>query len=382
MKPTLIALLLILMALPLAAQSSPRDFGSGPAKWLMTSDEQKAWRQVKTDDEAVDFIDLFWARRDPTPGTGRNENRTDFDSRVAYSDRYFKEARTRGAMSERGRVLILLGFPKGMSNETSKSSRVQYATSDAINPNDPTGGRQLAARDDWEYSYQEAQRFRMPKIEVVFIHDRVGEGVRRDPQRTDFTMALPNAIKYYITSPELTSVPDWASSRMRYGQPADVPTQHVETTTTLETRKGTQILIDEPQVVAKPAGAGNLVFLKDSMKLQPESGVDPFASVAGLVQFPKGGELGWAAEYCSGRISPGAPAVKVQFRITAESGDTFSTDPEEFVPDSIKASPGCYLLRGVLPLTDVEPGAYKLSLTVTGAAAGESYNLGGDFRVQ
>lgn len=383
MKTTALAALFFL-ALPLAAQTAPREFANGPAQWLMTSEDRKAWKQVKADDQAIDFIDLFWARRDPTPGTPRNENRIDFDSRVAYADRYFTEGRTPGSLTERGRVLIVLGFPKGMSNELSKSSRVQYATPDAINPNDPSGGRQLAARDDWEYSYEEAQKYKMPRIEVVFIHDRMGDRARRDPQRTDFTMALPNAIKYYIKSPELTAVPDWASSRMRFSRAelAEEPSETTVVATTLEKIKGGQILVDVPRAVARPAGAGRLLLLSDSMSLQPESGSDPFASVSSLGQFQKGGELGWAAEYCSGRITPNAPPLTAQLRITAMNGDSFSTDPEEFVPDSIKSSPGCYLLRGSLPLTDVDPGPYELSLKITRAANGESYNLGGAFRVQ
>ncbi len=379
---TLALTALLLLALPLAAQTSPREFANGPAQWLMTSEEQKAWRQVKSDDQAIDFIDLFWARRDPTPGTPRNENRIDFDSRVAYADQYFKEGRTRGALTERGRVLIVLGFPKGMSNEASKTSRAQYANADAINPNDPTGGRQLAARDEWNYSHEEAVKFNMPKIDVVFIHDMIGDRARRDPQRTDFTMALPSAIKYYIKSPELTTVPDWASSRMRYAPAAEAAQEQIETTVTLEKRKTGQVLVEVPQVIARPAGAGKLLLLNDSMTLQPQSGKDPFASAASVAQFQKGRELGWAAEYCSGRVSPNAPALKVQLKITAANGDRFTSDPEEFVPDSIKSSPGCYLLRGALPLTDLDPGAYKLSLSITGAAAGESYNLGGEFRVQ
>ncbi|MFN2529652.1 MAG: 3,4-dihydroxy-2-butanone-4-phosphate synthase, partial [Candidatus Baltobacteraceae bacterium] len=92
--------------------------------------------------------------------------------------------------------------------------------------------------------------------------------------------------------------------------------------------------------------------------------------------------MGWAAEYCAGRISETAPSLKVQLRITAANGDSFSTDPEEFVPDSIKASPGCYLLRGALPLTDLEPGPYKVSLTISGAENGSSYNLVRDFEVK
>jgi GWxTD domain-containing protein len=372
-------LLTLLITIPLLAQTPPREFANGPAKWLMTSEEQRAWRSVKTDEQAIDFIDLFWARRDPTPGTGRNENRLEFESRVRYADQHFKERNTRGSLTERGRVLILLGFPKELANAAISSSG-QFSATQGANANDPTGGRQTAARDIWTYDHDESAKYNMPKIEVVFVYDMTGDRVRRDPQRTDFTSALPDAIKYYIKSPELTTVPDWASSRTH---PDVIASQsHIETTITLEKKKGGQILVDVPAAVAKPAGVGRMMLLHDSMALQPQSGADPFAAVTSVGQFQKGHDLGWAAEYCSGQISENAPSLKVQLKVTASNGDSFSTDPEEFVPDSIRSSPGCYLLRGSLPLTDMDPGPYKVSLTISGTAGGQSYNLVRDFTVQ
>jgi len=195
-------LLTLLIAIPLLAQTPPREFVNGPAKWLMTAEEQRAWKSVKTDDEAIDFIDLFWARRDPTPGTGRNENRLDFESRVAYADANFKEGKTRGALTERGRVLIVLGFPKNMGQQlTERSSQFTNESSRSL---DPTGGRALAGKDTWEYDHELSAKFGMPKIDVVFIYDGINGGAHRDPQRTDFTSALPAAIRSYIKSPELT----------------------------------------------------------------------------------------------------------------------------------------------------------------------------------
>ena len=213
---------------------------------------------------------------------------------------------------------------------------------------DPTGGRTMAAKDVWNYSHDVATKYNMPLIEVVFIYDGLNGGARRDPQRTGFTMALPGAIKSYIVSPSLTTVPDWASSRLKK-VPANVVESEPEVeTTVVTTEKKTQVIVDVPPPVAKPASMGRLMLLHDSMALQPQSGTDPFTAFSSVAQFKKSQELGWAAEYCAGEILADAPTVKVQLRITAANGDTVSTDPEEFVPDSIKASAGCYLLRGAL----------------------------------
>jgi GWxTD domain-containing protein len=379
MKTTLIAVLTAALAITLSAQTSPRQFGDGPAKWLMTSEEQKAWKNVRTDDEAIDFRDLFFARRDPTPGTPLNEFRNEFENRVSWSDKLFKEGSKRGSLTERGRVAVVLGFPKDMENKM-QSRSAQFAAFQGFDPLDPTGGRTMAAKDIWNYSYEQAQKFGMPKIEVVFIFDKQGEQARRDPLRMDFTMALPAAIKGYIVSPNLKTVPEWASSRV--SRIISTPQEHDETALTVEKVKKGTIIVDAPRPVALPAGAGKLTLVADPNALKPQGAADPFTGAASLASFKRSQELGWAAEYCTGAITEQAPAVKVQLLLAAKNGSTASTDPEEFVPDSIKVSPGCYLLRGSLPLGDVDPGSYTLNVSITGAQGQPSYNLTREFRVE
>ena len=51
-------------------------FASGPAQYLFTKEEQTEWKSVRTDDEAKAFVERFWARRDPTPGTPASRLRT------------------------------------------------------------------------------------------------------------------------------------------------------------------------------------------------------------------------------------------------------------------------------------------------------------------
>lgn len=115
-------ILLLFTAIPAFAGLSAEleDWGSGPAQWIMTSDEKKAWRKISTDADAINFMDLFWARRDPTPGTAVNEFRDRFVNRVAFSDMTFIEKRTRGAMTDRGRVYIVLGAATNMAGVTAQ----------------------------------------------------------------------------------------------------------------------------------------------------------------------------------------------------------------------------------------------------------------------
>ncbi len=88
-----------------------REWAKSAVQYIMTPQEQQAWNQVKTDAEAKAFQDLFWARRDPSAGTPVNEYRAAFEQMAAYADEHFGEGRRKGSLTDRGRVLFLLGPP-------------------------------------------------------------------------------------------------------------------------------------------------------------------------------------------------------------------------------------------------------------------------------
>lgn len=347
----------------------------------MTSEEKRAWRTVTTAGEAQEMIDLFWARRDPTPGTFLNEFREEFRRRVEFADRRFQEGNRRGALTERGRVLIVLGFPREMGEEA------EWRTGQVAGPavsNDPTGGRAIAARDAWNYSYEESIRFGLPKIEVVFIRDGVGGRVRRDTHRNDFIAALPAAIHSYIRSPGLTAVPDWARGEVPRLESAE-PQPDMEALLTSTPLPDAPEAGPQPPspagtssgaVAGPPKGAGKLTLVHDAFAINPESGTDPFADLAETTEFRRDGDLGWVLQYCSG--SEAAAGVEVGLRITGMvKGEriNFTAPPEDLVPDSIRALPGCHLVRGTIPLMEIDPGNYTLFVTVA------TYNLARQFRI-
>ncbi len=388
MRKTLV--LLAFLAIPSLAQTvSNLDFGKGPVQWLMTREEQRAWREVRTEEQARDFADLFWVRRDPTPGTPLNEFRQDFESRVQYADARFAEGKRRGSMTDRGRVLVVLGFPSNLGSEGSKKTS-QYMMGMGRDNSDPTGGRALAARDVWLWEHKDAAKYGMPKIEIIFFFDGPNGAARRDPQRPDFITALPAAIKDAIKSPELTTVPDWARSGIRFEEAKVAETTEPTALTPPagdplpKAGEGTPGPAPAPAVPAAPrpvkaAGAGKLTFVKDAFALQPQSGNDPFAGLVNVSKFSRNSDLGWAAEYCTGKESSELPAVNVGLRISGPAEgerENFTAPAEEMVPDSIKASPGCYLVRGSVPLQEMQPGTYEVTITVG------KYNLTREFRIE
>jgi GWxTD domain-containing protein len=89
------------------------EWPNGPAGFLLTSGERKAYAQVKNDAEAQAFIDLFWAKRDPDLNTIQNEFKLDFDVRVEAADKQFSTGSLKGSLSDRAKVLIVMGRPLG-----------------------------------------------------------------------------------------------------------------------------------------------------------------------------------------------------------------------------------------------------------------------------
>jgi len=80
--------------------------------YYATDDEKKAWKDVASDADAEKFVALFWARRDPDIKSPRNEFKERFELLVKLADERFPLPGRRGALTERGRVLILLGPPR------------------------------------------------------------------------------------------------------------------------------------------------------------------------------------------------------------------------------------------------------------------------------
>ena len=117
----IVALAVIPGAVAQDAAASPEpesllEWDKGPAGFLLTKDEEKEWKKVSTEAEAKAFIDLFWAKRNPNPASAFNPFKADFDNRVRYADEQYSHEKGRGALTDRGRVLILMGPPHYSEN--------------------------------------------------------------------------------------------------------------------------------------------------------------------------------------------------------------------------------------------------------------------------
>jgi GWxTD domain-containing protein len=283
MKLPTILLALIVAAGAFALSPDRAEWGNGPVQFLMTKEEIAQWKAIKDDAAADAFVALFWARRDPTPATPRNELREQFEQRVAAADTSFKSDRKRGALTDRGKALILYGQPRKM--ERTGEQRGSSQPQGIINSDDPTKN---AMRDNtethvWTYDDEVAKSvFGVPRAVLRFT-DRFGNSeFKLERGSVDFAKAQQRAIEKMIVQPNLTEVPrfDTPPQEAAVEAPAPAPVQTELTTDALKAAVA----------AAKKATGASKVFATTGEFVTSEG--ETFVPV--LVYLPK--SAGFAAE--------------------------------------------------------------------------------------
>ncbi len=79
-------------------------------RYIISKEEKKAFLELQPE-KRPQFIEQFWARRDPTPGTAVNEFKESYFQHIEEANRLFREGTTAGWLQERGRIYILFGPP-------------------------------------------------------------------------------------------------------------------------------------------------------------------------------------------------------------------------------------------------------------------------------
>jgi GWxTD domain-containing protein len=130
MKSILIAVLVLCACFVFAEQqitwkqmqNNMDSWVEGPVSLILTSNEQEVWGKLKTPEEKLQFVKIFWARRDPILRTRENEFKEEFYKRVDYANANFAERETPGWKTARGQVYIMFGPPSRIDHQTIESS--------------------------------------------------------------------------------------------------------------------------------------------------------------------------------------------------------------------------------------------------------------------
>lgn len=132
-----------------ATVGTPEQSARDLVDYIATSEERRELGGLTNRSEVSAFLDRFFSRRDPTPGTPENEFRHEHERRFLYAQQVFRES-GEGWRSDRGRVYILYGQPA----ETHRYAMIDVQ----FGP-----GRQWKAAEIWEYA-RPAGSNRLPPI--------------------------------------------------------------------------------------------------------------------------------------------------------------------------------------------------------------------------
>ncbi len=155
---------------PSARKDALRKWLDGPVHYIVTSDEIRQFKAMKTDADRAAFIERFWRRRDPTPDTLVNEFREMFWQRVREANDMFVDSSKPGWQTDRGKIYILYGPP----NEIHEDPNAAPGT-------DSAGDSRGVIR--WTYEKPGGRADMNPVVYVPFVRDVSGEyRVSYDPQ--------------------------------------------------------------------------------------------------------------------------------------------------------------------------------------------------------
>lgn len=153
-------------------------------RWIITDEENKTFKALKTDDEREQFIEQFWLRRDPDPDTDSNEYREEYYQRIAYANEKYTSG-IPGWKTDRGRIYVMFGKPDQVESHPSGGSYDR--------PTWEGGGTTSTYPFEiWWYRYIEGVG---SDVEIEFV-DPTGSGeyrIARSPYEKDALLYVPNA---------------------------------------------------------------------------------------------------------------------------------------------------------------------------------------------
>jgi GWxTD domain-containing protein len=152
--------------------------------YIITDEERKAFKALKTDEERDQFIENFWLRRDPDPDTPENEYKEQYFERIQYANEHYSSG-IPGWRTDRGRIYIMFGKPDELESHPAGGSYDRPSWEGG-------GSTSTYPFETWWYRYIEGIG---SDIEIEFV-DPSGSGeyhIARSPDEKDALLHVPNA---------------------------------------------------------------------------------------------------------------------------------------------------------------------------------------------
>ena len=113
--------------------------------YIITDEERAAFKKFSTDEEREQFIEQFWERRNPNPGSPENEFKEEYYRRIAYANEHYASG-IPGWRADRGRIYIMYGPPDEIESHPSGGPYLRP-------PEEGGGETSTYPFETWRYRY-------------------------------------------------------------------------------------------------------------------------------------------------------------------------------------------------------------------------------------
>jgi GWxTD domain-containing protein len=125
---------------------------NGPIGYIITPAERAAFKKLTTDEERDQFIEEFWRRRNPTPGSPENAFKEEIYRRIAYANEHFSSG-IPGWRTDRGHIYIMYGPPDEKESHPSGGTYVANPTELPYSGPGSSNTMTTYPFEDWTYRY-------------------------------------------------------------------------------------------------------------------------------------------------------------------------------------------------------------------------------------
>jgi GWxTD domain-containing protein len=152
---------------------------------IITNAEKKEFEKLKKDEDKESFIKLFWARRDPTPKTEKNEFKEEYYKRLEHIKNAFLYGYKMGLETDQGKVYLYFGEPRVF----------------------PQGEHEV-----WIYSTLPWMNIAKESFSFVFSNDGIGYVIDRSLTDVRVMQAFYDYPKKALLYPDLKKLPEYTET--------------------------------------------------------------------------------------------------------------------------------------------------------------------------
>lgn len=159
---------------------------------IITKAEKAEFQKIKKEKDKDFFIELFWAKRDPTPQTEVNEVKEEYYKRLSHVNKSYIYGYKNGTETDMGKVYIYFGEPKVFHPSTS-----------------PTSTEQVQPQEIWIYRTRPWMDIPKETFSFVFSHDGIGYVLDRSQTDNRAMQAFYSYPDRLLLWPNLKEIPEY-----------------------------------------------------------------------------------------------------------------------------------------------------------------------------